>query len=33
MPAEAEASGKTCDVPEARLQGKSWAPPPSSDSW
>lgn len=27
IPAETEASGKGCGVPEARLQGKSWPPP------
>jgi hypothetical protein len=25
-----EALGKVCGVPRARLQGKSWAPPPSN---
>jgi hypothetical protein len=28
-----EATGKACGVPVAMLQGKSWAPPPSSDRW
>ena len=28
-----EATGKACGVPVARLQGKSWAPPPSMGRW
>jgi len=28
-----EATGKACGVPVARLQGKSWAPPPSTGQW
>ncbi len=28
-----EATGKACGVPVAMLQGKSWAPPPSTDQW
>ena len=28
-----EATGKACGVPVARLQGKSWAPTPSTGSW
>jgi hypothetical protein len=28
-----EATGKCCGVPVARLQGKSWAPPPSMGQW
>jgi hypothetical protein len=29
----AEATGKVCGVPVARLQGNSWTPPPSTDPW
>ena len=31
MPTELEATGKDCGVPVAKLQGKSWAPPPTID--
>ena len=30
---EREGPGNACGVPVARLQGKSWAPPPSTGAW
>jgi len=32
-PAVTEATRKACGVLVARLQGKSWAPPPSNGHW